>query len=311
MRVLVGLLATVLLAGAGCQDRGAGAAATPVVDLLDLEPERALAESRLLDLGGRGRRALVEGWSRPQVDPSGKRFVWATATESTLRFHLFRAQAQQMLVTLWPYPDAAPLRVRVVVNGHDVGGFEADGGGFLEHRIVIPEGALLAGSNLLAFRHSALARGPNPNDPRSFAAAYSTILVGPDCGRLRALGMPPVPGIERRLPEGWRVTAPTRFSWNVTIPSATRLRLRFAQPEKNFGPIEAKLVLRDGGRIVPLGRVTIERGRFSSRRVELVADVSAYAGRQVDLRLALEMPRCGPPSGTTVLEQAVLELSTK
>src|SRR2546423_7314822 len=156
-------------------------ASPPVFDLTAQEHAKVLPETRQLLFGTGDRRFLLEGWSIDERDPNSEdTFVWATSREASVSFVVLDVVDEQFLVTLSAYPTADPQEVTVFVNGNEVSRFTAPPV-LLEYRFVVPARWLVRGRNHLTFRHSALGAPSTAPEARRLAAAYHSILIGPQC----------------------------------------------------------------------------------------------------------------------------------
>src|SRR5262249_25582085 len=153
-------------------------------------------ETRLIVFGAGDRRNLIDGWSFDEHDSAGLSFVWAASAEASVSFQVLAVVDQQFLVKLSAFAGAVPQTITVFVNGHEVSTFSAERP-FLESGFVVPATFLRRGENRLTFRHSRLEGLADTGEPRHFAAAYNSILIGPECLSLRAWGLPPHPRVKR------------------------------------------------------------------------------------------------------------------
>ena len=174
-----------LLSGTSCRESSlATPTHAPIVDLTSGGDFREIAETRHIVFGAGDRRHLLDGWSVDEHDGSGLTFVWATELEANLTFQVLAVVTQQFLVKLSAFAGAVPQTITVLVNGHQVSSFSAEPT-FLEYRFIVPASLLRRGENRLTFRHSRLESRADAGEPRRFAAAYDSILIGPECLPLR------------------------------------------------------------------------------------------------------------------------------
>jgi hypothetical protein len=286
-------------------------AAAPLIDLLAPRQVETRAETRRIVFGEGDRRHLLDGWSIDEHDPvRGLSFVWATALEASVSFEVVQVEDEQFLVTLSAFPTLAPQRIAVVVNDHEVFRFTAQTI-FLEYRFVVRAGDLHRGTNRLTFRHSVLGK-PEDAAPesRSFAAAYHSILIGPQCLPLRGFGLPPAPAVKRlmgeRIPSALVATGPVAIFRRLVVPSDAVLRLRLSLPARSSAAAVATLRLRDGERAKEL-RMRLARPWLGGRRTrDMEVDLSAWAGKTIDLELELGPEPCRASVATVTIQKAAV-----
>jgi choline-sulfatase len=162
-----------------------GESGPPREPILDLIAELPLAEIRqepgVVDLGTpKARPLLVRGWSHDE-EAEGRTFVWSEGPESEME--IFLAAPRDVAVSLRGAPFEAPgapaQRVTVLANGREVAEVPF-GPGEPEQRIELPEKALRAGSNRLAFRYAWTrspreASGGRSSDTRRLAVAWDVL----------------------------------------------------------------------------------------------------------------------------------------
>lgn len=306
--LLVGL--TVLL-GASC--RGSTSPATPnaapLVDLLGRNQFRVRAETRRIVFGAGDRRHLRDGWSIDENDPQlGLSFVWATAPEASVSFDLLQLEDLQFLVRLRAFQGEVPQEIAVLVNGREVSRFVAPPV-FLEYRFVVPAAELRRGTNLLTFRHGTLGQPPNaPGESRRLAAAYHSILIGPQCLPLRGFGLPPPPGVERvahRITGPLQVVGPAALRRRLDVPPGARLRYQLVLPTRAEAAAVTAVRVRDDDGAHELAVETLTPSLFrrtASRWLDV--DLSPWSGRTVELVIEVGPEACRSAVTTAVLEHA-------
>lgn len=280
-----------------------------LIDLLVGAPT-TLAETRQIVFGGGERSHLVEGWSIDEHDPQHS-FVWATATEASLSFDLINVAELQVLVSLSSFLTLSPQVVRVLVNDQEVAHFTAEPI-FLEYRFVIPARVLRYGRNRLTFHHSALGKPPRAGpESRSLAAAYSWLLIGPNCAPLRGFGLPRQPGVERLQgrPAGLRITGPVIVSRRVVVPSNARLKLRFALPKRAHGAAVSTLRIRDGADVDSVVTRLKRRWPFGPPVRDVDVDLSRWSGKTVEIEIEVAPEGCRSSVAAVELQRAAIVAS--
>ena len=288
-------------------------AATPAdKPLIDLTRSRAVdgfGETRRIQFGDSDRSSLLEGWSRNEHDHTlDLPFVWATALEASLAFRVLQVEDQQFLVKMCAFPTVAPQIVTVLVNGREVSRFTAVPV-FLEYRFVVPAEALRRGENRLTFRHSLLSPHPNSLEVRRFAAAYSSILIGPQCLPLRGWGLPPGPRVHRQ--DGGRskpavlvVTGPAVVHRRLRVSPGSMLRYHLSLPSAERRGAVATLRVRDGDSTHEMAETRLSRAPFGHRSRDVEVDLSPWSGRTIDLELEVGPMPCRSPVATVIIERA-------
>jgi hypothetical protein len=285
-------------------------AAAPLIDLLAPRQVETRAETRRIVFGEGDRRHLLDGWSIDEHDPvRGLSFVWATALEASVSFEVIQVEDEQFLVTLSAFPTPAPQRIAVAVNDHEVFRFTAQTI-FLEYRFVVRAGDLHRGTNRLTFRHSGLGKpGDAAPESRSFAAAYHSILIGPQCLPLRGFGLPPPPAVKRlggRIPSPLVATGPAAIFRRLVVPTDSVLRLRLSLPARSSAAAVATLRLRERERVKEL-RMRLARPWLGGTRTrDMEVDLSAWAGKTIDLELEIGPEPCRASVATVTIQKAAV-----
>ncbi len=299
----IGLLAAVF---AACHP-----APPPSLSLLDHTGEAEFAQEaaggNLIYPAGDARRR--GGWSEPEPGP----VIWAMGKNSSLQFFLTAPRPLRLVLAAHPlpYPDAPEARLGVSLNGTPLPPVVLQSGWQdTAATMEIPEGALQAGWNLLAFSHP-WARRPvefGQGDPRPLAVNFSKLTLedlkggtaaanGP--GSVPAGGKPDCTKVREKclLPDG------SALQWSFLLPSGARLHIcaagegvrlrvlsqqdgapaREIHGEKLRGVQEFSVALK-GAAAEPLvltlaaegGAVTLSEVRFSAP--ELPADWRAAPG---------------------------------
>ena len=307
MILLMGLFA------ASCRESTGSAppAGAPLIDLLARRQVETRAETRRIVFGDGDRSHLLDGWSIDEHDPARDlSFVWATALEASVSFEVLQVQDEQFLITLSAFPISTPQRIAVVVNDHEVFWFTAQAI-FLEYRFVVPAGDLHRGTNRLTFRHSSLGKPDRAgSESRSLAAAYHSILIGPQCLPLRGFGLPPPPTVKRlrggRIPSQLMVTGPAAIFRRLAVPSDAVLRLRLSLPARSSAAAVATLRLRDGERVKEV-RMRLARPWLGGKRTrDMEVDLSAWTGKTIDLELEIGPDPCRASVATVTIQRAAV-----
>jgi hypothetical protein len=302
---LAGLLA------ASCRESSglAKPSRAPVIDLLAPNRIESVAETRLILFGTGDRSHLLEGWSFDEHNRDlGVHFVWATAPEASLNLDVLEVEDKQVLVKLSSYLTPERQRISVLVNGHEVTHFGA-GPIFLEYRFVVPAKWLRRGPNRLTFRHSTL--GTPPHGPkRRLAAAYTAMLLGPQCLPLRGFGRSPPPRIDRRAasetePAALVVIGPAELRHRLEVPAGATFQARVALPQS--APDAARFIVSvaergEEARVVETRLSPRWTGARAFRDVEL--DLSPWSGKAVELALEVRPDACRSSVTTVILERA-------
>jgi hypothetical protein len=307
-RIAAGALAGLLGLSLGCRSALSDKppASPPLIDLVAHEHTKVFPETRQLLFGTGDRGFLLEGWSIDEQDPSSEQtFVWATSREASVSFVVLDLVDEQFLVTLSAYPTAEPQEITVFVNGHQVSRFTAPPV-LLEYRFVVPARWLERGRNRLTFRHSALGAPSTAPEARRLAAAYHSILIGPQCLPLRGFGTPAQPRV--RWPRGTPalvVTGPLSLDRALRVPDDAILRYRIALLPPGREAAVASIRIREGDTVHDLNETHLARSLFDrepSRDVEV--DLRAWAGKDVQLELEFRPNTCRAPVTHVVVENA-------
>ncbi len=281
----------------------------PMIDLTRSRAVDGFGETRRIEFGVSNRSDLREGWSGNEYDRAiDLPFVWATALEASVVFRVLQVEDQQFLVKMCAFPTAAPQIVTVLVNGREVSRFTA-APVFLEYRFVVGAEALRRGENRLTFRHSLLSPHPNDREVRHFAAAYNSILIGPQCLPLRGWGLPPRPRVHRQ--DGGRskpavlvVTGPAVVHRRLRVPPGSILRYRLSLPSGERSGAVSTLRVRDGDSTHEMAETTLSRSLFGHRSRDVEVDLSPWSGRTIDLELEVGPVPCRSSVATVVIERA-------
>jgi arylsulfatase A-like enzyme len=154
-RNLTSVVALILLAGCGSPKRSAAPRET-VRDLIaDLDLAELQREPGVVDLGTPEARALLgKGWWLDEAR-DGRTFVWSDGPESELAFFLARSRDIPLTLRWIPFTGHGerPEKVTLVLNGETVGRVTVTAGD-KEARVVLPQGHLQAGENLLTLRYA-------------------------------------------------------------------------------------------------------------------------------------------------------------
>jgi hypothetical protein len=281
----------------------------PIIDLTSDRDLREIAETRHIVFGAGDRRNLVDGWSVDEHDSSGLTFVWATDLEASVAFQVLAVVAQQVLVKLSAFAGAVPQKVTVLVNGHEVSTFWA-APTFLEYRFVVPATVLRRGENSLTFRHGRLEGVSGAVEARRFAAAYNSLLIGPECLPLRAWGLPPNPRVHRARatpskPAALVITGPAIISRRLRIPLQGILRYHVSLLTPAQAPAIATLRIHDGEASRDVVETRLAPSLFNrspARDVEV--DLTPWRGKVVDVEIEVEPETCRNTVTTVAIERA-------
>jgi len=305
-RCLLGFAA--LLAAGACQ-RSSLATPTraPIIDLTANRQVVGIAETRRILFGAGDRSQLLDGWSVDERDPSlGLTFVWATALEASVSFQLLQVEDEQFLVKLSALRMEPAQTIAVLVNGTEVSRFTAQPL-FLEYRFVAPADLLHRGENRLTFRHSALAGRPDGLESRRFAAAYSSIYMGPQCLPLRGWGFPQRPRVRREGDSSASrlvVIGPAAVRRRLHLPQAALLRYRLALTDAADGAATSTLRIREGGTIRDLVETRLSRSRFGARAGDVEVDLGPWSGKTIEMELEVLPDACRAQTTSVVIERA-------
>jgi hypothetical protein len=303
-------LIVALFAAASCQESSlATPTRAPIIDLTSGRDLREVAETRRIVFGVGDRRNLIDGWSVDERHSSGLTFVWATELEANIAFQVLAVVAQQFLVKLSAFAGAVPQTITVLVNGHEVSTFSAEAA-FLEYRFVVPASLLRRGENRLTFRHSRLGSPAAGGESRRFAAAYNSILIGPECLPLRAWGLPSSPRVQRARatpskPAALVITGPAIISRHLRIPLQGVLRYQVSLLTPAQAPAIATLRIGDGGASRDVVETRLAPSLFDrspARDVEV--DLTPWRGKSVDLELEVVPETCRSAVTTVAIERA-------
>jgi hypothetical protein len=303
-------LIVALLATASCQESSlATPTRAPIIDLISVRNLREITETRRILFGTGNRRNLIDGWSIDEHDASGLTFVWATDLEATVAFQVLAVVAQQFLVKLSAFAGALPQMITVLVNGHEVSTFSALPT-FLEYRFVVPATLLRRGENRLTFRHSRVGSPSGTGEPRQFAAAYNSILIGPECLPLRAWGLPPHPQVNwsratPSKPAALVITGPAIISRHLRIPLQGVLRYHVSLLTPSQAPAIATLRIRDGEASRVVAETRLAPSLFDrSPADDVEVDLTPWRGKVVDVEIEVEPETCRSAVTTVAIERA-------
>lgn len=293
------LLVLVLVA---CRDDGARAAAgrsaVPAPAGIELETRR-------YRFGIDGRAPLLSGWSAQHEwsARAKRRFVWATAEEARFALTILRVEDKQGIVALRTAPTKEPQEIEVRVNGREVARLHPVTY-FREFRLEIPAEALRVGANELSFRHSSLLASGDPRrDPRRFAAAYSEILLGPDCLPLRPKGPPEPPSVAPGPDGVWTVAGPAALHWSQPLPAGSRVRA-LLELAGDGEAAEATLSFRRGEEWLDLASTRLSPSWIGRATEATIEAAIAERSDPAEIRLLVRPPSC-EAIRTTVLLRAL------
>jgi hypothetical protein len=304
----------VCLACAACDDSPSQAKPqhARMTDLLVRRGLRAVPETRKIVFGAGDRAPLLEGWSTDEYDHQENfPFVWATALDATVSFEVVDVTDEQFLVTLAAFPMSTPQTIAVLVNGNEIHRFVAEPY-YLEYRFVAPAAVLRRGANRLTFRHSTLGELPNAeHDWRRFAAAYRSILIGPQCLPLRAFGPPVQPRIVSVTANAADMTVfeligPLALHRRIAVPSGAILQYRLSLPPNAAAAAVATVRIADGTETKTLVERVNRRWFRGAARREVDIDLAPWSGKTVDLELDVAPEVCGSAVTTAVLDRVAI-----
>lgn len=296
-----------------CRGSGTSAATTPppapTVQLLGRGMLIPRTETRQIVFWTGKRVHLIDGWSVDEWSQEDQlSFVWATARDATLWFQTLQVADQQVLVKLRAYPTEPPQAITVLVNDREIARL-APQTIFLEYRFVIPAAALHVGKNRLTFRHAALGRPIEAApDARGLAAAYASLLMGPQCLPLRGFGPPIIPSVDiigGRLTGPLRVVGPAELRSTLTLPPGAVLRYDLALPPRAQAAALTRVHVLDADGPHDVTSATVSRGLFRRHaRQTISADLGAWGGKRVDVVIEILPEPCRTATTTAILEQA-------
>jgi hypothetical protein len=307
---IAGMLASVIALSAACRDAASHTRhpSAPVVALFTERHVESIAETRRILFGAGDRGFLLEGWSVDERDSDlDQTFVWATANEASVSFMVLDIVDEQFLVTLRAYPTPEPQTITVFVNEHEASRFTALPV-FLECRFVVPAEWLVHGPNRLTFRHSSLGPPLGAPDARRLAAAYSSILIGPQCLPLRGFGPPVQPCVRSQRKGNARalvVTGPVSLQRRFRVPDDAVLRYRMRLLPPTGQAAVSTVRIREGDSVRDVAEERLTRSLFNrgpSREVEV--DLRPWSGQTVDLGLEFRPETCRTPITNLVVEDA-------
>lgn len=280
-----------------------------IVPLPDASRFSVVAETRQIVFGDGDRTHLLDGWSSDEVDSdSNLTMVWATERDATLSFLVLDVLEEQFLVQLAGYASDPPQRVSVLVNDVELASFEAPPM-FLEYRFVAPARMLHRGQNRLTFRHGSLEQpSSDDSDPRTLAAAYHSILMGPQCLPLRGKGLPPPPGVDQdsaidRRPSDLVLIGPTIVGRAVAVPRNAILHYRLALPSRARAGARCVLRVRDGADVRQLAESHLSNSLFGQRSLEVETDLAPWSGKAVSIEIEVGPESCQAPVATVVVDR--------
>jgi hypothetical protein len=288
-RILAPVLTALVLALASCRDGDGRAATGSIVP----PPSETWLETRRYRFGVDDRAPLLSGWSGQHEWSSRtkRHFVWATAEEARFALTILRVEDKQGIVALRAAPTKVPQEVEVRVNGHEIARLRPITH-FREFRLEIPAEALRIGSNELSFRHSILQASRDPRrDPRRFAAAYSEILLGPDCLPLRPKGPPEPPSVASEPDGSWTITGPAALHWSHPATGGASVRARVALGGDGEDA-EAMLSLRRGEQWLDLGSADLSSSWIGRTSEATIEGVIPEASEPTTIRLLVRPPSC-------------------
>ncbi len=281
----------------------------PLIDLMGKREVDGFGETRRISFGEGDRSHLLEGWSGDEHDHTfDLAFVWATALEASVSFQILQIEDLQFLVKLRAFPSETPQVITVLVNGREISRFTATAV-FLEYRFVVPADGLRRGENRLTFRHSVLNRHAEGVEPRLFAAAYHSILIGPQCLPLRGWGTALEPRVHHRnanrsQPAMIVVTGPALVLRRLLVPAGSILRYRLSLASGETEVVVSTLRIRDAESTREMAETRLSRSPFGSPSLDVEVDLSPWSGRTVDLELEVYPLPCRSSVATVVVERA-------
>ena len=180
---------------------------------------------------------------------------------------------------------------------------------FLEYRFVVPADGLRRGENRLTFRHAVLTRHSDELEPRQFAAAYNSILIGPQCLPLRGWGQGLEPRVHHRKatrsqPPVLVVTGPAVVHRRLLVPAEGILRYRLSLASGEKEVVVSTLRIRDGESTREMAETRLSRSVFGAPSVDVEVDLRPWSGRTVDLELEVYPVPCRSSVATVVVERA-------
>jgi hypothetical protein len=281
-------------------------------DLLVRRGLRAVPETRKIVFGAGDRRPLVEGWSTDEYDHQQNfSFVWATALDATVAFEVVDVTDEQFLVNLSAFPTTPPQTITVLVNGNEIHRFVAEPY-YLEYRFVAPAAVLRRGTNRLTFRHSTLGELPNAeHDGRRFAAAYRSILIGPQCLPLRAFGPPVQPRIVSTKANAVDMTVfeligPLSLQRRIAVPPRATLQYRLSLPRHARAAAVATVRIADGTDTKTLVERVHRRWFRADATREVDIDLTPWSGKTVNLELDVAPDVCDSAVTAAVLDRVAI-----
>ena len=281
----------------------------PLIDLMGKREVDGFGETRRISFGEGDRSHLLEGWSGDEHDHNfDLAFVWATALEASVSFQILQVEDLQFLVKLRAFPSETPQVITVLVNGREISRFTATAV-FLEYRFVVPADGVRRGENRLTFRHSMLNRHADGVEPRLFAAAYHSILIGPQCLPLRGWGTALEPRVHHRnanrsQPAMIVVTGPALVHRRLLVPAGSILRYRLSLASGETEVVVSTLRIRDAESTREMAETRLSRSPFGSPSLDVEVDLSPWSGRTVDLELEVYPLPCRSSVATVVVERA-------
>lgn len=155
-----------------------------VINLVSELPfSEVIVESTGVDLGDPGSmKQLVEGWS--EMEGGEEKWIWAVGSHSIISFVnvVVGDKVLELMCRPFVYPGMEPQKIRVQLNGHDVGEIKL-ASRFKSYAIHLPAHVLSRGENRIQFRyaHFAVPKDVTPDaaDPRELAVSFKSIRIHP------------------------------------------------------------------------------------------------------------------------------------
>jgi hypothetical protein len=179
---------------------------------------------------------LSEGWHIPNTTGiSGTRFIWSSDKESRIKLISENKDEKELIITLQPYrfESAPPVTMKLYINDHPIGRISLKDE-WRTYRLTIPAGCVQEGDNTLTAVQSHVFRPADvmvhSDDTRRLGASWSYVVFR-DIQQPQSPGLYSLPQILGARNVTWTGqrrhvvfdTAPSCFSWPVTLPSRPAL----------------------------------------------------------------------------------------